>query len=146
MKALTLHQPWASLIADKRKPEETRSRPWYYVGLVAIHAGQHVDEEYCTKFGYDAATIPRGAVVCIVNKYGCVQFPSPLASPNPYGLFDAGRYGYLLKDVFKLSEPIPARGAQGFWNWDENLLDPACRAQLKLYTYTQCKLPNFSIG
>ena len=119
MKALTLWQPWASLIADKRKPEETRPRPWYYVGPVAIHAGQHVDHKACKQFGYDPDTIVRGAVVCIVDKHGCVQFPSQYAPPNPYGNFATGRYGYLYTNVRKLITPIPAKGLQGFWNWEQ---------------------------
>lgn len=118
MKALTLWQPWASLIADGRKMIETRPRPWYYVGPVAIHAGQYVDREACLRFGYDPDTIPRGAVLCVVTKTGCVQFPSPYAPPDAYGNFDAGRYGYLLRDVRRLPAPVPAKGKQGYWDWN----------------------------
>lgn len=39
MKALTLHQPWASLIALGAKTIETRSWPTKYRGSLAIHAG-----------------------------------------------------------------------------------------------------------
>lgn len=117
MKAITLWQPWASLIVDRRKPEETRPRAWYYVGDVAIHAGMYVDRDACIKFGYDPDTIPRGAVVGVVYKNGCVRFPSAYAPPNPYGNFDAGRYGLLYNNVRKLVTPIPAKGAQGYWNW-----------------------------
>ena len=45
MKALTLHQPWASLIADGRKTIETRSwpPPRTLVGeRIAIHAGRQI--------------------------------------------------------------------------------------------------------
>ena len=118
MKALTLHQPWASLIMDGRKTIETRSRAWNYVGQFAVHAGQHVDREACRRFGYDPDTIPRGAVLGTVAKIGCVQFPSPLAPPDDYGDFTPGRYGYLLSVPIKFREPIPARGMQGFWEWN----------------------------
>lgn len=40
MKALTLHQPWASLIAVQLKTIETRSWPTKYRGPMAIHAGK----------------------------------------------------------------------------------------------------------
>ncbi len=40
MKALTLHQPWASLIACGRKRIETRSWKTDYRGPLAIHAGK----------------------------------------------------------------------------------------------------------
>lgn len=41
MKTLTLHQPWASLIAMGVKKIETRSWGTKYRGPLAIHAGQH---------------------------------------------------------------------------------------------------------
>jgi hypothetical protein len=39
MKAITIHQPWASLIAVGAKRFETRSWKTNYLGLIAIHAG-----------------------------------------------------------------------------------------------------------
>ena len=41
MKALTLHQPWASLIAVGAKKIETRPWSTKYRGPLAIHAGKH---------------------------------------------------------------------------------------------------------
>lgn len=117
MKALTLYQPWASLIADRRKPTETRPRPWNYIGPVAIQAGQQIDRDACIRFGYNTDTIPRGVVVCVVWKYGCVRFPSPQAPPDDYGNYAAGRYGYLLKEAVKFPTPVPAKGSQGIWEW-----------------------------
>ena len=118
MKALSLWQPWASLIADGRKKIETRHWPLHYRGPLAIHAAMKVDKEACYEFGYSPLTIPRGAVLCIVNVDNCVQFPSSLAPPDPYGDFYEGRYGFLLtlREVFKA--PIPAKGMQGLWSWD----------------------------
>lgn len=40
MKALTLHQPWASLIAAGVKTIETRSWSTRYRGPLAVHAGK----------------------------------------------------------------------------------------------------------
>jgi hypothetical protein len=39
----------------------------------------------------------------------------------PWGDFTPGRYAWLLADVRKLDEPIPAKGRQGLWEWDELL-------------------------
>lgn len=118
MRALSLWQPWASLIADGRKKIETRHWPMHYRGPLAIHAAMKVDKEACYEFGYSPLTIPRGAVLCIVNIDGCVQFPSELAPPDDYGDFHEGRYGFLmtLREVFQ--RPIPAKGMQGIWNWE----------------------------
>lgn len=121
MKALTLWQPWASLIADGRKLIETRPRPWYHTGPIAIHAGLHVDRAACLLFGYDPDHIPRGVVLAVADKYGCVQFPNPATPPDPYGNFDAGRYGYLLRNVRRLALPNRAKGKQGFWDWEPSM-------------------------
>ena len=41
MKAITIRQPWASLITLGVKTIETRSSPTKYRGPLAIHAGAH---------------------------------------------------------------------------------------------------------
>lgn len=115
-KTITLDQPWASLIADNRKPVETRPRPWNYDGYIAIHAGKKVDREACIRFGYDPDTIVTGAVVCVAEKVGCVRFPDLHVTPDEYGDYTAGRYGYPLRKIV-VFDPIPARGKQGIWNW-----------------------------
>jgi hypothetical protein len=131
MKAITLWQPWASLIADKRKPVETRPRPWHYRGIIAIHAGKHVDREACVRFGYNPDTITRGCVVCLVFKDACVQFPDTRLFvteweqthlrhivPDEYGNYADGRYGYTLYNPQKFNPPVPAKGSQGIWEWE----------------------------
>ena len=117
MKAITLIQPWASLILDERKRIETRSWPTSYRGPLAIHAGVRTEREACEEFGYEWKELPNGLVIAIAELYDCVQFPSKLAPPDPYGDFDKGRFGFLLRDIRKI-RPVPARGMLGLWNWD----------------------------
>jgi|SRR5580692_4388879 hypothetical protein len=123
MKAITLWQPWASLIVDGRKKIETRPMPWYFEGWVAIHAGLRVDREACLAFGYDPDKIPTGAVLGKAWKSGLIHFTpdneDKLYTPDQYGDFAYGRYGYPLESVIKFSEGIPAKGHQGFWDWRE---------------------------
>lgn len=120
MKAITLWQPWASLIVDGRKKIETRPMPWYYEGLVAIHAGLHIDLEACRRFGYN--WVPTGAVLGTAMKTGLFHFEHKLEGrlydPDEYGDFTPGRYGYPLRLVQRFSIPIPAKGHQGFWDWE----------------------------
>ncbi len=47
MKAITIKQPWATLIALGEKKFETRSWQTKYRGPLAIHAGKSVDKEAC---------------------------------------------------------------------------------------------------
>jgi hypothetical protein len=44
MKALTLIQPWATLVALGEKQIETRSWDTKYRGPLAIHAGKKIDK------------------------------------------------------------------------------------------------------
>lgn len=44
MKAITIHQPWATLIAIGQKRYETRSWNTDYRGEIAIHAGRNASE------------------------------------------------------------------------------------------------------
>jgi hypothetical protein len=45
MKAITIIQPWATLIAFGEKEFETRSWATNYRGNLAIHAGRKIDKE-----------------------------------------------------------------------------------------------------
>ena len=122
MKAITLWQPWASLIMDVRKIVETRPMPWYYEGLVAIHAGRRVDDAAAIRFGYNPFTLPYGAILGIVRKTGLFHFEKAfeekLYHVDEYGDFTPGRYGYPMTLVERFAVPIPAKGHQGFWAWE----------------------------
>lgn len=73
VKGLTLHQPWAWLIANGHKRLETRSWPTDYRGKLAIHAGRQLsrdDAEALRAFGVPVppdAELPLGAVVAVVD-------------------------------------------------------------------------------
>lgn len=38
----------------------------------------------------------------------------------PFGIFEQGRWAWLLSDVERFDDPVPAAGRQGIWNWDEH--------------------------
>jgi hypothetical protein len=139
IKALTLTQPWASLVQRKAKRIETRS--WYtgYRGALVIHAAKGfpgackdlVDNPYF-KDALGAATaveLPLGAGLCVCNLRACVKTseiwklksrwfgfemtPTELA----FGDFSERRYAWLLEWLYDFPEPLPAKGALGLWNW-----------------------------
>jgi activating signal cointegrator 1 len=198
MKALSLWQPWASLVALGVKTIETRSWSTSYRGPLAIHAaavvpdhafGQCQHHRHWTVGDFTIERdnprgtaraylmrgpiawpyrLPLGAVVatctlvdvvpmtdhaetgdpeCIVVHEDGIEhcIPSHAAPPGPpnivrldepdipegamlirdvsdqrpYGIYEPGRYAWLLADIKPLAEPIPARGRQGLWNWQE---------------------------
>lgn len=89
MKALTLTQPWATLVAIGAKRFETRSWSTPYRGPLAIHAGKNLgavggeaglralcaQEPFRAKLtdaGYpDIDDLPRGAIVAVMELVGC---------------------------------------------------------------------------
>ncbi|SFE11050.1 ASCH domain-containing protein [Paenibacillus algorifonticola] len=82
MKAITIIQPWATLIALGEKKFETRSWSTKHRGELAIHAGKKVDREACetepiksalAKYGYTADNLPTGAIVATCQLEECWQ-------------------------------------------------------------------------
>ena len=81
MKAITLWQPWASLVAVGAKWIETRSWATSYRGPLAIHAAQAMPSEgrsfllsrecwsalWPERRSLDAPPLPRGRVVAVCN-------------------------------------------------------------------------------
>lgn len=144
MKAITIIQPWATLIAIGAKKFETRSWPTKYRGPLAIHAGKKIDREVCehepikaalAAHGYTADNLPTGSIVATVNLAEChpinVDGFAFAATVNDagaivreyvdnelaFGHYEVGRFAWELTNVQMLSEPIPAIGRQGLWNW-----------------------------
>lgn len=117
-KALSLWQPWASLIIDGRKNVETRSWSTSYRGVIAIHASMKVDKKACIDFGYEPRTIATGCVIGTARLVDCVQFPNPSIVPDAYGDFTDGRYGWVLGSIVRFKEPVPAKGSLGLWDWE----------------------------
>lgn len=69
MKALSIRQPWASLIASGRKTIELRSWRTHYRGPLLICSGSRPSSAWRPE---DAAVIgPLGVSVCIVDVIDC---------------------------------------------------------------------------
>ena len=143
MRALTLHQPWASLIARCVKTIETRSwaPPRSLISqMLAIHAGRKVhpnlgpviDAILRQTHGEQwQRQLPAGAVVatatisctCQVAGHaadtgqvttGCRQ----IIATDPYADFSAGRWLWFLADISSFPDPIPATGWKHLWYWE----------------------------
>lgn len=139
MKALTLTQPWATLVATGDKRFETRSWSTDYRGPLAIHAAKSLPE-YARDFidhtpavvtmlrraGYEYfdTDLPFGCVVATCQIVGCVStdsstFRMPPGKDRILGNFAPGRFAWILEDVSRVDPPVPARGSLGLWDWDE---------------------------
>ncbi|MBO1047512.1 MAG: hypothetical protein HEQ10_07100 [Dolichospermum sp. DEX182a] len=132
IKAITLHQPWASLVG-KYKHYETRGKATNYRGKIAIHAAIRqettdyqvneladllVGEEI--SFGCVVA-MPTASVIAIADLSDCIKMTEEFISQQSEtelrcGFWEVGRYAWKLENVEILDEPIPARGMPGLWD------------------------------
>lgn len=131
MKALTLTQPWATLIATGAKRIETRGWGTNYRGLIAIHAAKGLapvhgksglrelcaTEPFATALGdTDPDDLPLGAIVTVVRLCDCVP-----ADPKKSAAVSAR---------FRVSDDEQHFGFYGDdrWAW---LLNPHPQSQLE---------------
>lgn len=139
MKALTIWQPWAQLLATGTKNIETRSWGTRYRGPILIHAAK-VDHQYIVlrypheSFQYfeEAEAIykdfPLGAIIGQANLSECIQmdqgYCDRMKEQNPeeyaFGNYEPGRYAWVMKDAVLFDKPIPVKGRQGLWNWEDD--------------------------
>lgn len=146
MKAITIWQPWASLLACGTKKYETRSRPTSYRGPIAIWAStkkpstindydfisvayyplfHDVHDEITLRaaWSYEINDLPRGCILATAELIDCYsvdeKFISKLSKKEKVlGNFEPGIFAWELANIKMLPEPIPAKGKQGLWNWE----------------------------
>ncbi len=145
MKALTVCQPYAELIARGDKPIENRTWPTSYRGPLAIHAGKSKawlgdDDEEAALYGVDVRALPFGAVVALADLVACLPLRYPLDDaylaeganwPDRWKALAEhvhanGPWCWILENVRRVG-PWPARGAQGLWVYER----PAEAAKVK---------------
>jgi hypothetical protein len=130
MRALTLLQPWASLIAIGAKHLETRSWSTAYRGPLAIHAGKGWNDGSRATLQFPAvqaalrgagmvemADLPRGCLIAVCELCACRPILAEPAEPErSFGIYTPGRFAWELQDVRALPRPLPLRGSLGLWS------------------------------
>jgi hypothetical protein len=134
MRAISLWQPWASAVAFGLKRIETRHWPARYTGPLAIHAAKRWTAEtrddaasFARAYDPRLAEPPLGAIVATCRLVRCDRSEDILhrgitSMEEAFGNYGPGRFGWLLDDIVALAEPIPFRGAQGFFDVPDGLL------------------------
>jgi hypothetical protein len=143
VKAITIHQPWATLIAIGEKTFETRSWATKYKGELAIHAGKKINKEACKKPEIIRALnnhgivllddLPTGAIVAVCELVACYEVSKVdefqkeadlrwtdrfiWGKEFNFGWYAPGRFAWELTNGVQYLKPIPAKGQQGLWNW-----------------------------
>lgn len=147
IRCLSLHQPWASLIAIGAKRIETRSWSTSYRGPIAIHAAKNkssmrlaLEPPFYTALhdGYGFSLhgpdlLPLGGIVAVADLVDCLSVNyreclegrySHLNTPNEraFGDFGVDRFGWMLENVRRIDPMIPLVGRQGLWSIDASIL------------------------
>jgi hypothetical protein len=102
MKAISLHQPWASWIAERRKTIETRFWYTHYRGDLLIVSTKKPKYE----------NLPLGKALAIVELYRC----RPMKKEDEVCAMCKfeGQWAWLLRNIRPI-EPFEVKGSQGFY-------------------------------
>jgi hypothetical protein len=125
MKAITIKQPWASLIVHGIKDIENRSWRTNFRGRVLIHSSAKGDiakfgclqpnqrlkilNTPMSRIGFN--DLPFGSIIGSVEIVDCVQ-------NHPSIWADKGVYNWVLANPILFPEPIPVKGKLSFWEYD----------------------------
>lgn len=108
MKALSLKQPWANLIASGKKTIETRSWGTKYHGDIIICSSKIPNIS------------PIGVALCIVELYDVrPMVPSDEGAACIKTFPNA--HSWLIRNIRKIEPPIPVKGQLGLYNLEINL-------------------------
>lgn len=158
MKAISLTQPWATLVAIGAKTVETRGPTWStrFRGPLAIHAAKGypawaqalcAQEPFATALADAPPTrlgqLPRGAIVAVADVVDVARtddmwvrmdWAPDGSAERAFGNYATGRRAIKLGNVRRLREPVHCLGALGLWRVPDQI-EAAVRAQLGLSVY-----------
>lgn len=135
MKVLSLTEPYTTLIKEKTKRIETRSWKTSYRGELYIHASNtKVPKEY--KENKELMNLvknkdyPYGQIICKANLIDCIKMTKDWIEKikkennEEYlcGIYEEGRYAWILEDIEVLSHPIYTNGNLSVWTFDEEYM------------------------
>lgn len=133
MKVLSLTEPYATLIRDKKKLVETRSWKTNYRGELYIHASstkisKESKENKELMSLIDENSLNYGKIILKCELVDCIYMTEDyvLNMKNNHhqeyicGIYEVGRYAWILDNIEVLENPIEAKGSLGIWNYKED--------------------------
>lgn len=136
MKAISLWQPWASLIAVGVKTWETRSWSTAYRGRILVHASKTFGRE-ARRFAESlpcrrdlerggirgVGELPLGAFVAVADLVDVRRCDGSYDGIDAeYGDFSAGRWMWRLENVQRFQHPLIWRGMMGLFDVSEEVV------------------------
>ncbi len=133
MKAISLYQPWASLMAYELKKVETRPKKISYRGPLLIQAAKRpmdiIHEQAIRDFeeiGVDWENLPYGCLVCKVYLVLCepTEYMLDLSDrESSHGDYTPGRKAWITNFIKRFETPIPYRGYPWPFNVPDELIN-----------------------
>jgi len=151
MKAITVKQPWASLmfIENGYQPKDIENRTWKtnFRGRVLIHAGATIlrpqglftDDQWDNirgdmRYKVLHSDLPTSAIIgsveivdCVINHSSIWAEKSEDRIVNRDGIASSHyfkTYNWVLANPILFPKPIPAKGKQSFWDYPNILAEP----------------------
>ena len=126
MKALTIKEPWASLIVNGYKKYEFRSWKTKYRGKILIHAGMSLEKDAAKRFSEYNLEYYKGAIIGEATITDCIlvdtKFNEELRKINPLVYARSNHvetYAWKLENIKKYDKPIYIKGKLGLWNYED---------------------------
>ena len=129
IKVLSIIEPWATLIKERKKFIETRSWKTSYRGELYIHASNKTIKENDEEISKLLKLIPDipmgyGHIICKCKLVDCIymnqEFIEKIREDKQEfmcGEYSLGRYAWILENIEPLEEQIPAKGHLNIWKF-----------------------------
>ncbi len=122
MKAITLKEPWASLVVQGFKEYEFRTWKTNYRGKILVHAGKSRDD--ISRFSDYNLDLSSGEIIGEVYITDCILVDKALdkklreLDSIVYGRDHVGLYAFKLENAKKYEKKIKCKGKLGLWNYE----------------------------
>ena len=139
MKAISLLQPWASLVVMGIKTIETRNWATKHRGTILIHAGKSkagsifADDLPIKKHIYDFYKLPFGACIGKVEIVDIIpadklevsldEMDTLTYERKAFGEYSDKRYAWILENASMLKTPISMSGMMSVWEVPSGFLE-----------------------
>ena len=132
MKVLSIKEPYATLIKEKKKFIETRSWKTSYRGELYIHASCKkikTNDKLIIELLKLIPDIPLGYgnIICKCQLVDCIYMDQAFLNKIQNnkqeflcGGFSLGRYAWILENIEPLDNPISIKGHLNIWNYEPN--------------------------
>lgn len=130
MKVLSITEPFATLIMEKKKTIETRSWKTNYRGKLFIHASStKIPKEWKNNNKLmnlvENKEMNYGKIVCSCELVDCVYMNKEFIkkikqNKQEYlcGIYEKGRYAWILENIEVINSAKKVKGHLGIWNYE----------------------------